>query len=72
MEGIKVTNTQKIERYGSTGTPEVYYRVSYTTAKRATGIIEIPEDDFTAEALPEILEKERDRVNLAFDIANGD
>lgn len=72
MDGIEVKSTKKLSRFSMDGDPEVYFRVAYVTSKRASGIIEIPEADFTKEALPGILEEERDRANLAFTLANGD
>lgn len=72
MDGIRVTATQKIEQLGDGGFPFTVYRVNYVTERGARGVFTIPEKDFTAERLPEVLSLERDKANLAFDIANGD
>ena len=71
MEGIRVISTTQIEQMLPTGQLRVAYRAHVETDAGAQGILVVEERDWTAEALPALLEAKRDELNLAFSIVGS-
>ena len=68
MDGIKVTASQKQSRLGPTGQAIEVYMVWVETANGATGSIEVPASKWNKADLEAILQAERDRLDLAFNL----
>lgn len=63
-----VTDTREVSRLTQGGAERKMYRVWLTTSEGATGSVDIPENDWTEERVPEILEEKARQLDLAFSL----
>ena len=61
-----VTDTQQVRQMTRGGTIQTVYRVSITTARNASGDIDVQERDWNPKRLAEILGEFADRLDMAF------
>ena len=66
--GYKVTDTQRITTTTPAGSVVMHYRVWIQTDKGSTGQVDVAVDEWTGEALPEILKVEAEKLDLAFNL----
>lgn len=61
-----VTDTREVSMLTQAGSERKVYRVWLLTGEGATGSVDIPEKDWNAERVPEILGEKADSLDLAF------
>ena len=61
-----VTDTQQVRQMTRGGTIQTVYRVLITTARNASGDIDVQERDWNPKRLAEILGEFADRLDMAF------
>jgi len=66
--GYKVSDTREVSTLTQTGTERKFYRVWLITDNGATGSVDIPEKEWTPEAVPGILEEKAAKLDLAFSL----
>jgi hypothetical protein len=66
--GFRVTDTQRVTTMTQAGNTTTYYRVWLVTDRGSSGVVDIPADQWTEKALPDILKAEASKLDLAFTI----
>lgn len=66
MAGYKVTDTRELKTITPGGSEQVVYRVWLVTDSGATGTLDVPQDKWNKDDLPELLEAKVEALDLAF------
>jgi hypothetical protein len=62
---FKVTDTRQINTLTQAGSTVTVYRVWITTNRGATGTLDVPQEQWTTEALPKLLAEKAQELDLA-------
>lgn len=66
-----VTDTKQVQTLTQAGTMRQVYRVWIVTEKGATGSVDVLPSEWVADRLRVVLETFADKLELAFEVANG-
>ena len=71
MPTYTVVDTRQVQRLTPAGSMKQVYRVWIETERGATGAVDVGPDKWNKETLPGLLTEFAEKLDMAFEVANG-